>query len=107
MKEELERSAEFKAALVKKALGYDATETVEEYSSGDDGEIKLTKKKVTKKNVPPDLSALKMLLEQDEREVCDMTDEQLDEEKNKLLDMLNEFKEKEKKSAKKTTKKGK
>ena len=40
---------EFKDALVKKALGYDATEIVEEYVSSDEGEVKLTKKKVTKK----------------------------------------------------------
>jgi hypothetical protein len=36
---------DFKDALIKKALGYDATEVVEEYVSGEEGEIKLTKKK--------------------------------------------------------------
>ena len=55
--------SDFKDALVKKALGYDCTEVVEEYVSGDEGEIRLTKKKVTKKNVPPDISAAKILLD--------------------------------------------
>ena len=42
------------SALVKKALGYDYKEVVEEYVSGEEGEVRLAKKKVTKKNVPPD-----------------------------------------------------
>ena len=57
-------NADFKDALIKKALGYDAVEVVEEYVSCDEGEIKLSKKKVTKKNVPPDLSAIKILMEE-------------------------------------------
>ena len=44
-------------ALMKKALGYTAEETVEEYSMKEDGEVLLSKKKVTKKNVPPDITA--------------------------------------------------
>ena len=40
-KKNKDKSEEFKKALVKKALGYDATEIVEEYVSGEDGEIKL------------------------------------------------------------------
>ena len=55
--------SDFRDVLVKKALGYDVKEVVEEYVSDEDGEIKLTKKKVTKKNVPPDLTALKILLD--------------------------------------------
>ena len=104
MKEKID-SAKFKTALIKKALGYDATEVVEEYVSDQEGEVKLTKKKVTKKNVPPDLTALKMLLDQTEIDVKVMTDEQLEEEKNRLLQLLNQFNEKEKKIAKKKTKK--
>ena len=48
-------------ALVKKAIGYDTVETVEEFSEAD-GEIKLLKRKVTTKSVPPDVSAVKLLL---------------------------------------------
>jgi hypothetical protein len=106
MKEKIENSAKYKTALIKKALGYDATEVVEEYVSDDSGEIKLSKKKVTKKNVPPDLTALKMLLDQTEISVSEMSDEQLEEEKQRLLKLLNDFNEKEKKIAKKKTKKG-
>ncbi len=77
-----------KVALIKKALGYDATEVVEEYVSSDEGEIKLTKKKVTKKNVPPDMSALKILLEQNDRPIAEMSDEELEIEKERLLKLL-------------------
>ena len=79
--------SDFKKVLVKKALGYDVTETVEEYSGGEDG-VKLVKKKVTKKNVPPDITALKMLLEDDNRPVSQMSDEQLKEEKERLIKLL-------------------
>lgn len=89
-KNKVSSGADFKAVLIKKALGYDATEVVEEYVSGEEGKIKLTKKKVTKKNVPPDLSALKMLLFEGESSVEQMTDEQLIEERNRLLSELTE-----------------
>lgn len=79
---------EFEQVLIKKALGYDATEVIEEYSAGDEGEIKLIKKKITKKNVPPDLSALKMLLESQNLSVTQMTDEELLLEREKLLNEL-------------------
>ena len=36
---------EIHGALIKKALGYDAKEIVEEYAEKDDGEIRLLKKK--------------------------------------------------------------
>ena len=66
---------EVKAALVKKALGFDATEIVEEYVSDEQGDIRLSRKKVTTKNVPPDVTALKMLLEDDAAPVIKMTDD--------------------------------
>ena len=83
--------SDFKDALVKKALGYDCTEVVEEYVSGDEGEIRLTKKKVTKKNVPPDITAIKLLIDQNEQPIDQMTDEQLEEEKQRLLKLLKEY----------------
>lgn len=82
---------DFNDALIKKALGYDCTEVVEEYVSGDEGEIKLTKKKVTKKNVPPDITAIKILLDKNGGAVEDMTDEELEEEKKRLLMLLKEY----------------
>ncbi len=77
-------------ALIKKALGYDATEVVEEYV-GDGEEIKLSKKKVTTKNVPPDMSALKFLLDESQKELSEMTDQELYEEKVRLLCLLKEI----------------
>ncbi len=86
-----------KQAIVKKALGFDTVETVEEYSSDDGGEIKLNKKKVTVKNVPPDLSALKMLIDEDvETPLSEYTDEELEFERKRLLDELWEEREGEK-----------
>ena len=80
-------------ALIKRAVGYDTEETVEEYSgSGDD--ITMVRKKITRKNVPPDISAAKLLLEEsDEDDYSLMTDEQLEEEKQRLLKMLKDSKE--------------
>jgi hypothetical protein len=82
---------EINSALIKKALGYDAQEIVEEYAEKDDGEIRLLKKKVTTKNVPPDITALKILIEGHEKQVSDMTDEELNDEKTRLLNLLNEL----------------
>lgn len=50
--------------LFKKAIGYTVDEVVEEYiSEGEGAEMRLVKKKVTKKHMPPDISAAKALLE--------------------------------------------
>lgn len=79
-------------ALLKKALGYNASEVVEEYSFNEEGELKLSKKKVTKKHYGADISAVKVLLERYyktfEEEVLAMTDETLELEKKKLLHQL-------------------
>ena len=50
-----------KKALYKKAVGYDSEETVEEYSDSD-GDLVLVKRKVTTKPVPPDITAIKLVL---------------------------------------------
>ena len=80
----------FQNALIKKALGYDTKEIVEEYVGGEEGEIKLSKKKITTKNVPPDISALKMLLEKEEKPLSELSDEELEAEKNRLIKILSE-----------------
>ena len=74
----------------------DTEETVEEFSEND-GEVVLTKRKVTKKSVPPDISAAKLLLDMDEGEtdLSALSDEQLKEEKNRLLKLLEEVNENE------------
>ncbi|MBP5308380.1 MAG: hypothetical protein J6Z34_04510 [Clostridia bacterium] len=71
-------------ALLRRAVGYDATETVEEYAECD-GEIKLVKRKVSIKNVPPDVAAAKLVMEENVAGVADMTDEELSAEKERLL----------------------
>ena len=88
-------ASEVQDALIKKALGYDVTEVVEEYVGSDQGEIKLSKKKVTKQNVPPDMTALKILLDQNEQPPERMSDEQLQKEKMRLLELLEKYRKKE------------
>lgn len=81
-----------KKALLKKALGYESDEVVEEYSSDDEGQLKLAKKKVTKKHYSPDIAAVKVLLERYyktfEEKIQYMTDEQLEIEKEDLEKLL-------------------
>lgn len=80
-----------KQALIKKALGYDAKEVVEEYVQNSEGEVQLTKRKVTTKSVPPDVQALKLLLEDDaQKPIIEMSDEELESEKQRLLKLLNQ-----------------
>ena len=78
-------------ALIKKATGYISEETVTEYSFGDGIETPV-KKKVTKKEVPPDITAIKMLLGESAEDISpdyrDMTDEELIAEKNRLIKLL-------------------
>lgn len=81
---------QIKSVLIKKALGYDSTETVEEYVNGEEGEIKLSKRKVTVKAVPPDMAALKILIDDGAVSVDKMTDEELEAEKQRLLATLKE-----------------
>lgn len=82
------KKGDVKTALLKKAMGYDASEITEEYSVGENGEVSLSKRKVIKKNVPPDVAAIKYLLECEggiEKPLKDMTDEELLAEKERLL----------------------
>lgn len=79
---------ELKEALLKRALGYDSDEIVEEYGFSE-GEAVLVKRKVTKKQVPPDIQAAKILLE-DEPELSTLSDDELENEKRRLLLLLKE-----------------
>ena len=96
MKEKKDKVGEtkLKKALMKKALGYDAEEIVEEYVGEDQG-VKLLKRKVTIKNYPPDVSAIKLLMSEESVPLEQMTDEQLEQEKNRLLKILKATDEKE------------
>ena len=77
--------------LQKKAFGFDTEETVEEYvADTDTGEVKLAKKKITTKSVPPDLTALKLIMDEENSDslVKNMTDEELEREKERLIRLL-------------------
>ena len=85
-------------ALLKVALGYQVAEITEEYAEID-GELKLTKRKKTKKDVPPDLKAVQMLLSTGEgTEYSGWSDEELEAEKKRLLGTLEKQEKSEEKS---------
>ena len=69
-------------------MGFDTSEIVEEYTVNE-GELKLVKRKVTKRDVPPDIKAVKMLLD-GEADASQMSDEELEERREKLIAMLKE-----------------
>ncbi len=76
-------------ALKKRATGYETTEVTEEYSDDGNGKIIMVKRKVVSKNVPPDVSAAKLLAETSEMEdITKWTDEQLEKEKKRLIKIL-------------------
>ena len=78
---------DIKAAIMKVALGYSLEEVTEEYGV-EDGQLKLVKRKETKKDVPPDLKAVKLLM--DDKDYSALSDEELEREKQKLLKQLKE-----------------
>ncbi len=73
-------------ALKKCAVGLETNEVVEEFGV-EDGELKLIKKKVTRRDIPPDIKAVKLLI--DGGGVDGLSVEELEEEKQKLLNLLN------------------
>lgn len=80
---------ELTAALRKVAVGYSIEEVTEEYGV-EDGEVRLVKRKEVRKEVPPDLRAVKMLLGEEGRDVSAMSDEELLDERERLLNELRE-----------------
>lgn len=80
---------DIKSALEKCATGFGTSETVEEFSV-EDGELRLVKRKVTTKDIPPDIKAVKLLLE--ESDCSALSDGRLEEERQMLCEMLKEYK---------------
>lgn len=81
-----------KEILTKLANGFTYTETIEEYAPEKDSDnrsnLVLVKKKITTHYVPPDMLAIKMLMEDDKEKIdnlSNMTDEELVSLKNKLI----------------------
>lgn len=96
-------------ALMKVALGYQIAEVTEEYAEVD-GALKLTKRKKTKKDVPPDLKAVQLLLAtENEGDISLLSDDELEKERQRLLTALSDAEkdtvDKGEKTVKKTTKK--
>ena len=97
MREKWEKAGEIKRALLRKALGETLLETQEEYGIGDDGEEVLKRRKVTRKEIPPDLAAVKILLSEGEEkeDFSSMTDAELAAYTKDLARLLREIEEKE------------
>ena len=90
LKEDKENE-ELTKALLKKAMGYSVDEIVEEYAKTDEDNLTLTKRKVTKKHIPPDIPAARALLElfwDKNKDYKNYTDEELENEKQRLLKLL-------------------
>ena len=81
------KQEDVKEAILKVALGYSVEEVTEEYGV-EDGELKLVKRKETRKDVPPDLKAAMLLV--GEKDVKTMSDCELEQEKKRLLKQLKE-----------------
>ena len=75
---------EIKTALKKCAVGFGTSEVVEEFSV-EDGELKLIKKKVTRRDVPPDIKAVKLLMDGGAEQ---LSDEELEAEMQRLTKLL-------------------
>ena len=72
--------------ILKVARGFQVAEVTEEFVEVD-GEMKLTKRKKTKKDVPPDWKALQLLIgnRATDVDVSGLTDEELAKERERLL----------------------
>ena len=74
-------------SIIKKALGYNYKEVIDEYAI-DGNQKTLIKRKVTTKNVPPDLTAVKMLLDEltnQQKNYSNMTDSEIIDEIKSVL----------------------
>lgn len=77
-------------AVRKKATGYTTSECVDEYSMVD-GELCVVKRKITTKEVPPDIAAVKLIMDEMHTDKYQaMSEEELMEEKQRLLRLLKE-----------------
>lgn len=82
--------------LLKKAIGFEKSEISREYQIDEAGKETLVRKKVQKKYYPPDMQAMRAYLELEKGvDLSAMSDEELEQEK---LRLLGELREKEKKN---------
>ena len=83
---------EVRDAVLKVALGFQVEEVTEEYDARD-GELKLIKRRETRKDIPPDLKAVRLLLEGTDYSA--LSDEELEAERARLTAALSENKKEE------------
>ena len=88
------QKTKLKSAIYKKALGYKSEEIVKEFAKNSDGELELIKQKTSTKHNAPDMSAAKIVLEWGALldEYANMSIEQLQQEKQKLVEIYNKLK---------------
>lgn len=83
-----------KSSLLKKAKGFIVEEIIEESVKNEDSSsLNLVKRKVTTKEIPPDMNAIKYLIELEnlnQDRYANLTDEELRQEKLNLLKLLKE-----------------
>ena len=78
-------------AIKKLVKGFCLKEVTEEYVADDNGDMKLSKQKVSKKLVPPNTNILKMLFNKTETQSLSFdtwSDAELEKEKQRLLKLL-------------------
>ena len=80
----MDEEEDLKNILMLKAKGYDVEEVVEEYSDKD-GELVLTKKKITHKHIPSDSTFLKLLMEEKSQESDEDLSKCTEEELREML----------------------
>ena len=92
---EIKNKEDIEEALIKKAVGYSIEEISEEYTVVDN-EMVLSKRKKNIKDYPPDLSAIKLVLENMDNlnDFSTFSTEELLKEKERLLKELKNIKEK-------------
>lgn len=81
-------------AIYELAKGFKSIELTEEFIVDEEGVLKLQKKRIVTKNLPPDLEAYKLLY--GDTIYDEYTDEQLEKEKERLLKQLINLEKKEK-----------
>ena len=75
-----------KEKLIELVKHYNVKEVIEEYTEVD-GDMMLLRQKVIIKNVPPDITAVKMITN-NTKETNKLRDDEFEEEKQKLLKIL-------------------
>jgi hypothetical protein len=90
----VDEEEKLKKALLKKAMGYSAKEETVEFIRDDLGEEVVAKRKVSRKHYPPDISALRLLIEHfysnNFEDISSMTDEELQRERKRIIELLKE-----------------